>query len=306
MSSESFVKKLKHIYNKRTYFQKYGGDLWLCFILIVIFSSLSTYFSVSGKINSIKPDWDKNKCNPKYMPFAGVMNKDKNVSALEYTENNFISCIGDVFKEIFQALLAPILLAIQTFENAIIAMVDLFNSMASAISDMIKFFIALLGTLMNIIGNITTVISHVYNDFIHINNKVNAISGVISNIAESIFTAFASIVATVFRVLINICKEVIGISVAAIILGIAWIIYGIFKTTEGGEEEASGSAGLPFTAGLLAKGIADMIRGILKVVMGIARLIPGIILLILALLFLALLLLILEYIVNPVFDIVSA
>ena len=306
MGSNYFLNSLKKMYNKRTYFQKYGGDVWLCFILIVLVSSISSYFSAAGKIKTIKPNWDENKCNPKYMPFASVMNTDKSVSALEYTERNFTSCIGEMFEEIIKALLAPIILAIQTFEEAIIAMVDLFNSMASAIADMIAFLIALLGSLMNIISNITTVISNVFHNFLHINSKITAITGVVSNIAESGFIAVASIVATVFKVLIGICTNVIGISVTMIVLGISWIVYGIAKTGQGGEEEATGSAGLPFTAPVLAKGVVDMVRGILKVIMGIARLIPGIILLIIALLFLALLMLILELMVNPIFDIVAA
>ena len=97
MGSNNFFKKLKRMYNGKTYFEKYGGDLWLCFILIALFTSISTYFHVSGQINTLKTSWVDNKCNPRYMPFANIMNKDKNISALEYTEQNFISCIGDMF-----------------------------------------------------------------------------------------------------------------------------------------------------------------------------------------------------------------
>ena len=79
MSSNIFFKKLKRIYNGKTYFEKYGGDLWLCFILITLFTSISTYFHVSGQINTLKTSWVDNKCNPRYMPFANIMNKDKNV-----------------------------------------------------------------------------------------------------------------------------------------------------------------------------------------------------------------------------------
>ena len=43
MSSSKFYDNLKNLYTKTTYFQKYGGDLWLCFILVTLISGLTTF-----------------------------------------------------------------------------------------------------------------------------------------------------------------------------------------------------------------------------------------------------------------------
>ena len=306
MSSVTFLEQLKKKYNRNSYFDKYGGDAWLCFILIALFSSASTYFNIAGKINSLKPTWSENRCNPSYMPFANIMNNDKTVSALDYTEQNFISCLQDMILDVVKVLLQPIILAVNMIEQSIQAMVALFNEMGTIFADIIAFIMKLLGELMAILANIFEVFKNFFNSILSIQNYITAISNVISNIGQATGTAVASVISTVFRVLITICREVIAAAILLILGGLGWMLFGDGKQVEAVAEDAEGVAlseplTEPAAIAMFAKGTADLIVGIYKLISGIAKLMAGVLLLVIALIFLLLLMVLLTDIIKPVF-----
>lgn len=312
MSSSTFFKNIKKMYIGKTYFDKYGGDLWLCFILITLFTAISTYFHVSGQIDSLKTSWVDNKCNPQYMPFANIMNTDKNVSALEYTEQNFTSCIGDMFKEIMKIVMQPLILALQMISQAIEAMVALFDELGVAIAAMIKFILSLFATLMQILANLVNVVKNFFHDIGQINGQVLGITGVISAIARAFFTAFGSLLAYIFHILITICRDVMYITIAALVLAVGRLIWGIVKFAEGLGEDAEGAVeeSNPFTlaAGIamMIKGVYDGVTGTIKIVMGALGIVAAIIIIVICLFFIDLLLSIYEGIIAPMTELAIA
>ncbi len=76
------------------------SDLTLTFFIIILFVLLYgiDYFAIGLK--KIKEDWPKYKCNPVVMPFAGTLGYDTNA--------NFISCIGDIQKDMMGFFLQPV------------------------------------------------------------------------------------------------------------------------------------------------------------------------------------------------------
>ena len=314
MSSSKFYDNLKNLYTKTTYFQKYGGDLWLCFILVSLISGLTVYFDISGKLNSIKPVWNQNKCNPKYMPFASIMNNDKSISALEFTEKNFVSCIGDVIVEIMKALLQPILLAISMAEQALLAIVAIFDEFGVAIAAMIKFILALLSKIMQILSNIINVIENFFADLSSLNTSVMAVTSVFSHIAHSFMSAGSSVIATVLRVLMNITIDVIVISSGLIADAVYELLTGVGEEVGGTAEEAAGAAeeALPFGVGIvpgiatIAAGIATFISGSITIIMGVIALVAGIVLLILAIWFMCILIAFMKGLMYPLFDLTDS
>lgn len=306
MDSNIFFKKLKRMYNGKTYFEKYGGDLWICFILITLFTSISTYFHVSGQINTLKTSWVDNRCNPKYMPFANIMNKDKNVSALEYTEQNFISCIGDMFLQIMKILMEPLVLALQMIAQAIEAIVALFNELGVAIAAMIKFILALFAALMQILANLVNIVKNFFHEIGQINAQVLGITGVVSAIGRAAFTAFGSLLNYVFYILITIVKDVIYIVLGMLGLAVGRLIWGITKVFTGTGEDVAGAAEEIdiFTVALgiatMIKGVYDLASGTVKIILGIIGIIAAILIIIVCLYFLELLLSIYDGIIYPI------
>lgn len=98
---------IKELYNKVGYGEQYGLDIWLTVVLIIVFSCATAYFYVLGHLQPIKADWPRNRCNPAYIPFAGLINPPENGSAMDYTGENFEYCTQNILKEITGYFLAP-------------------------------------------------------------------------------------------------------------------------------------------------------------------------------------------------------
>ena len=90
------------------YLDKYGGSIFITFITLLIFFILISYFQVQNSLKSIKANWVQDRCNPQYIPFAGLINKQPGMSPLEYTGKNFTSCINNILISITQDFLKPI------------------------------------------------------------------------------------------------------------------------------------------------------------------------------------------------------
>jgi hypothetical protein len=154
MDNESFSKKLNNIFNKATYFDKYGGSFLISVLWILIFFIIFSYFYIMNKIEPIKNDWANKKCHPAVIPFAGIIMNDPNKSFTEFTTENFSFCVNKILTDIIGYFLQPIYFSSNIVNN-------LFITMSESIQSIRKLF------------------SHVRNQFekitLHIINKINNI-----------------------------------------------------------------------------------------------------------------------------------
>lgn len=84
---------IQKIYNKDTYFKKYGTSIFGCIIFIFILILIITFCNIWKKRNEIRDDWINQRCNPSIFPFAGFINAPENVSIVDFTLQNFTECI---------------------------------------------------------------------------------------------------------------------------------------------------------------------------------------------------------------------
>ena len=90
---------VKEVYDKRGYGQQYGLDVWITVVVVLAFLCATIYFYILGNISPIKAHWPVNRCNPAYMPFAGIINPPADGSALDYTGENFAYCTQNILKD---------------------------------------------------------------------------------------------------------------------------------------------------------------------------------------------------------------
>lgn len=108
VESATITDKLYNLYKNKGYFDMYGGSIGLTILLLIVFSIIVSYFFVMSNVKYLRANWNANKCNPSVIPFAGLVNKDPHMSALEFTSQNFHGCVtniltaiaGDAFKPI--------------------------------------------------------------------------------------------------------------------------------------------------------------------------------------------------------------
>jgi hypothetical protein len=100
--------KINDIYVKRTYLERYGGSVIFAIFAILVVALYFVYLNILNTKQLVKNDWATNKCNPLYMPFAGIIMEPQNMSKMEYTIQNFSQCSETILKDIIQVALAPI------------------------------------------------------------------------------------------------------------------------------------------------------------------------------------------------------
>jgi hypothetical protein len=99
---------LNKLYEKTTYLDRYGGSLVFAVFTIIGVCMFFTYSYLKNHSDVIKNNWQQNRCNPLYIPFAGMIINPKNISKHEYATNNFFHCFGVLLKDVVEVALAPI------------------------------------------------------------------------------------------------------------------------------------------------------------------------------------------------------
>jgi len=105
---ENLYKEINNLYNKDGYYEKYGISLLVSILIILVFFVIWAYYKVMSDIKPIKNDWLNQRCNPKVIPFAGLINKPDGMSAFEFTGNNFVGCTQNILEKISGYALMPI------------------------------------------------------------------------------------------------------------------------------------------------------------------------------------------------------
>lgn len=94
-------------YNK-SYLSMYGFDITLSIFIIFIYSLAITYYYVKIHVPQLRKNWNKDRCNPLFMPFASLVLENSKEPANKIIEDNFKNCIGNILETITQDALAPI------------------------------------------------------------------------------------------------------------------------------------------------------------------------------------------------------
>lgn len=95
-------------YDQLTYYDLYGTD-----VILFVAASLATlgaymYCQAMQARGAIADDWVNQRCNPKYIPFAGLITRPEGKSAFEYTGENFQYCVQNVLSGVTGVALQPL------------------------------------------------------------------------------------------------------------------------------------------------------------------------------------------------------
>jgi hypothetical protein len=102
------ISHIKELYSNQGYFDQYGGSIILFIVITLITILLWTYIYIMINIEPIKNDWTNQRCNPYVIPFAGYINKPDNMTANEFTKQNFEYCSQDVLKGVTGPAIEPL------------------------------------------------------------------------------------------------------------------------------------------------------------------------------------------------------
>jgi len=95
-------------YDKLSYFDLYGGSVFMFAWLIIILVLFFQFTKINMRLEPVRQNWTKHRCNPLYMPFAGYIMKPKDTGWVKFAGNNANFCINEIFTNIVSNFTNPI------------------------------------------------------------------------------------------------------------------------------------------------------------------------------------------------------
>lgn len=207
-----------------TFMGKYGIDLFISIIIVLVFFIAISYYYVINHLPNIKANWDKNKCNPVYMPFAGIIsNTDK--SNLEVVGENFETCTQNILISIASEAFKPIYYAMNTLTSGLTEMTQATTAIRAFFN---KIRVDVANTSESISGRTLNVTIPFVKQIIYFKNMIAQFNGLLT---ASLYTFFGSYLTgwSLLGAIIELVK-IILIAVAAAIaaaLGIPFVGWAI-------------------------------------------------------------------------------
>ena len=212
------MEQIHALYQKRGYFDRYGGDVCISIVLIVVTIAITGFTNYQAVMAQVKTNWNQQRCNPIYMPFAGIIMPQPGISAAETTITNFSYCIKQDASSVFSIAMMP-------FEFSMYLLFEFIDAVLSAILAFMAFiqwlknqlggiFAALFTKIISFIIPLIEMIIHL-RDFIA---KINGIATTALYTVMNIYNTTVSGIINIMTILNNILITIIAIMLALIIL----------------------------------------------------------------------------------------
>ena len=193
MDNNFYLKNLNEIYNNSGYFKRYGLDVWLTIIIIVIMLSVFAYFHTLNNLRIIRANWDTEKCNPLYFPLVPLINPDPNKPAGKQISDHFETCINNGIKDITTGHVSNM------FDK-----MNIFNSIFNEFGKFSSFFSSIIKTLLTQLMEFIEMIINIVLKFL------TGITQYLIKIKD-LFYKFLGIILTGFYILLELINICIGI-----------------------------------------------------------------------------------------------
>jgi len=217
-NEETGINIIKNMYKKQAYFDQYGGSVISLFIISIIVIVLCAYCYAKTNIKPIVDDWPNQRCKPYFMPMAGFITKPDNVSATDYTLENFNYCTQNILSSITGYMLEPITFITNSINNIVsnaVEDIDAARAMFYKIRTLFQSVTQeIMGRLMNIMIPLQQII-------ISIKDMIGKVQGILTS---ALYTLLGSYY-TLKSLMGSIVEFIIIILIAmAVLIVLFWII----------------------------------------------------------------------------------
>lgn len=210
--------KVKKLYKNLTYFDQYGTSIILCIILLTILFWVHGYYTIMANVQPIKDNWVKRRCDPKVIPFAGLINKPDNQTATEFTQDNFTQCVQDMLKPVTQKAVSPFDYMTRSFLavfGVIIAAFQRVREMSSVLRDQFAVIAEnIMGRLINFIVPIQQIVMAIKDSMA----KVVGVMQTSINTGVGLLFAIKSLLGVIVTSAIQVLLILLAVLIALIII----------------------------------------------------------------------------------------
>ena len=206
---------IKELYNTKpkSFLKSYGGQLVISILIIFIFIMAISYFQFKNTIPEIKKNWNKNRCNPVYMPYAGLVYKRKGESNFSAIQRNFDGCINNILQSIADDALTPIHYVINIIGDAIKAVEDAFDAIRATFD---KARTSVANIAENMSGRTLNIMIPVQKMFIYMKDFLSKVRGVYATGVYTLIGSYLLTKSVIFNIINIIIVTIIVVLVASI------------------------------------------------------------------------------------------
>lgn len=208
---KNIKKAVEQLYDQSTYSDKYGLQLWIVIILTLIVFLACSYFYVLNNLHPIKASWSEEKCNPAYLPFAGIIHDKQGDEFWRFTAENFNGCVNNILQKITNYAFIP-------YYYAMSVMSSIFVFLTNAIAIMRKMFDRMR-------KNVSSVSSVIFERIFHITAPIIEMFNIIKGVIGKISGTFSAVVYSLLSVYMGL-QSFYGLLIKFIV-SILWIIVAI-------------------------------------------------------------------------------
>ena len=217
---------LKFLYTNKIH-DEYVYDVGWTAILIFMYCCARAYLNIRANAKVISNNWVKYRCNPAYMPFAGMIMtpNDSFNDQIKYSNVNFEYCTQSMLKGISAGFVNPIYYAQSVATSILRGIVNTLNDMRTLINSIRN---ALSSTIADVMGRILNVMQPVIMMIISARDMMGKIQGIMTASLYTLYGTYATILSglrSIFEIIVII---LIAMAAAVVLLWIAVAIAAAF------------------------------------------------------------------------------
>jgi hypothetical protein len=221
MMSQS-ANKINKLYDSLSYMDLYGSSVMLVAFVSLFVFIVCSYCTMMLNAEKLKSDWINQRCNPKVIPFAGLINKPEGETVLSYTRDNFTYCVQNVITSFADVSLNPINTLVNSLSSLFLGFVNSMNEMRNMMSRL-RNNIAVIAKM--IFDRILSVLAPLQVVFIAVSDSLRKIEGILTAglyTALSAYYALQALMGSMVEMIIKILIIMLGLIVALWATPVTW------------------------------------------------------------------------------------
>lgn len=215
---DNIYNNINKLYKKGGFLERYGSDLLVTIMVLLIFFIIFSYYLIMNNIEPIRANWAAERCSPAVIPFAGLINAPPGVSKLEFTKENFNGCLNSILKSMVAYSLAPIYYIIHVIIETFKGLFESINSMRELMNSLRTNVASVTDNIHNRSVNVTTPIIQL---LINVKDMLSKTQGVLTAGIFSLFGGYLSM-KTVLNSIVDMMTVII-ISLVSFVIFL-WIL----------------------------------------------------------------------------------
>jgi len=232
---------IKFLY-KNKIFDQVLTDILLSLLIMFIYLCAHAYIKIRANSKFIRDNWSVYRCNPSYMPFAGMVMQPTDMSKSEYAQMNFEYCFQNIMNDVATSFMEPLYYT-QSVAGSML------SGVASALNNMRELINLVRNALSSIIAEILArtlnVMQPIVMMFIKMRDMIGKMQGVVTTQLYTMYGMYQTMLSgfrSVFQIIV-----IILIAMGAAIIAV-WIAVAIAI--------AFGPFGIPAVIAMTATGVA--------------------------------------------------